>query len=598
MTGLAPADGLRTGQFSAFFGDREDGFGQLIRTGVDVLVGDYLAELTMLVLKKNQLRGRPGYATTFPRQIGPYLPDIASAGIKVVTNAGGLDPLRCAEDLRALIREQGLDLTVAAIVGDDILDRLQELQRTGVPFANVDTGEKLALDLHTVLNANGYLGAWPIARALSEGADIVVCPRVTDASLIMGPAIWHFGWREDDWGPLAGSLAAGHVIECGAQATGGQFSMFDEFPDLGLPGMPIATIRDDGSFVVTKAADTGGVVTVDTVKAQLLYEIGSPLYHNPDVIADFSSMTVEQIGPDAVLVGATAGRPPTDSLKVSLAFEGGFRNSATVGITGGRVEQKLAWLQRQVHAAVGPAESFDGCRWTVIGPVATEDPATYEASTALATIAVKDRDATKVGRQNFANRITQIGVSNIPGFYLMSPPSGEQMFGVYWPTLVPKSAFQAEVVTGDGRRIAVPWFIPDEGPATAVTAVSPAVATGFAASAGDELVTVPLRQLVGTRSGDKGGNANLGVWGHDERAYAWLETYLTVERFAALLPEVAGLHVERYELANLLALNFVIYGFLDDGVASCLRIDAQAKGMGEYLGSHLVEVPRSLLAVR
>jgi len=586
-----PRTALRIGQFSAFYGDRDDGVRQLIDSGVDVLVGDYLAELTMLVLRKNQLRGRVGYAPTFLRQIGPHLDRIAEQGIKVVSNAGGLDPERCAEDLRALVREQGLSLRVAAVTGDDLLGDLAALRGAGETLTNLDTGAELKSGDHEILTANAYLGAWPIVEALRGGADIVVCPRVTDASVLMGPAIWHFGWSADDYDALAGALAAAHVIECGAQATGGQFSLFDRYPDLGLPGMPIAVVEVDGSSVLTKTSGTGGVVTTDTVTAQLLYEIGSPLYQNPDVVADFATCRIEQSGPDRVRLTGTRGYPPPDRLKVSLSYEGGYRNTATVCLTGGRIAAKLDWLRREVTRAVGPPDSFDDFRWTVVGPAATED-GSYDETTAVVVISAKSTTREKVGRAAFSNKVTQLAISNIPGYYLLGPPATEQMFGVYWPTTVAKAAVRPSVVFDDGRRVAVPWAPAGERPAV------PPLTTGGGEGAVEpvgELVAVPLRDLVGTRSGDKGGNANVGVWAQRPELAGWLLDHLTVDEFRRLVPEADGLVVERYAFPNLGALNFVVRGFLDDGVASCLRLDAQAKGLGEYLGSRTVTVPRRIL---
>ena len=446
---------LRIGQFSAYYGDRGSAIAELIASDCDILAGDYLAELTMLVLRKNQLRGGVGYAEGFLSQIGDNLGAIAARGIKVITNAGGLDPEACASALRDACASAGLDLTVAAVTGDNQLDRLQHLRDRGVPLEHLDTTETLDISTTQVLTANAYLGAWPIVEALTQGADIVVCPRVTDAALVIGPAAWHFGWKHDEWDKLAGALAAGHVIECGCQATGGNYSRFDRHPDLGLPGMPIAEIESDGSSVITKSAASGGVVDGGTVRAQLLYEVGSPLYHNPDVIADLSSCTVAEIAPNRVRVSDTRGLPPTDNLKLSLSYEGGYRNQVTIGLTGGRISEKEAWLRNQVIDAVGDETQFDSFRWTRIGPMSS-DGGTYDESTALVVINARDRSREKVSRAKFSDRITQLGTSSIPGFYTFTPPARERLVGIQWPCLIPKSSVAVEVVI-DSKRTPVPW---------------------------------------------------------------------------------------------------------------------------------------------
>lgn len=582
---------LRVGQFSAFYGDRDDGIRQLVESDVHFLVGDYLAELTMLVLRKNQLRGRPGYATTFLRQVKNELSSIAEKGIKVVTNAGGLDPAQCADDLREILLEQGLDLTVATVTGDNLLEDLPELQAGGEKFENLDTGEELEVGRQEILTANAYLGAWPIVEALNQGADIVICSRVTDASVVMGPAMWHFGWKHDDWDQLAGALVAGHVIECGAQATGGQFSLFDAYDDLGLPGMPIATVESDGSCVISKAAGSGGIVSTDTVTAQLLYEIGSPLYENPDVLADFTTVRIEQVAHDQVRISGTQGSAPSDRLKVSLSHTGGYRNRAVVGLTGGRVQAKVDWLKREVEKLVGPPASFDGFTWNLVGPAKTQD-GFYDEMTAFVVISAKDKDQKKVSRNRFSAPITQIAVSNIPGYYLLTPPAAEQMYGVYWPTTVAKSHVHVSVRVGDDEPQPVSWTAPTR---TAVPVLSDKPHDEAVVDNEDDLVQVPLHDIIGTRSGDKGGLANVGVWERYPGIFAWMRRTLTADEFVRLVPEAAGLEVSRFELPNLGALNFVVKGYLDEGVASCLRIDAQAKGLGEYLGSKTVSIPRSLL---
>lgn len=583
---------LRIGQFSAYYGDRPDAMAELIADGVEVLTGDYLAELTMLVLKKNQMRGGVGYASGFVDQLTANLDDIALHGIKLVTNAGGLDPLACAGEVERLCRERGLNLTVAAITGDDILDDLDRLLSDGQPFGHLTTGKPLHLEDRTVLTANAYLGAWPIVDALRSGADIVICPRVTDASLVIAPAAWHHGWSQSDHDQLAGALWAGHAIECGGQVTGGNFSLFHRHGDLALPGMPIAEVAANGDSVITKTASSGGLVDVNTVTAQLLYEVSGPRYDNPDVVGDLSSVAVTQDGPDRVLLSGAKGFAPTSATKLSLCYEGGYRNSATVGVTGAHVQEKIDWLQREVAKAVGSPDSFDQFRWSVIGPV-NSSTGSFEDATAWVVATARDRRREKVSRACFSDRITQLGVSSIPGFYTAAPPQRERLVGIQWPCLVDKEFVTARVhLSGTGRL--VEW-----GPLAVADTFTPAHDSTAALELDVEksdTIECELGAVIGTRSGDKGGMANVGAWTQTDEQYRWLAGFLTVERIKELLPEVAELHVERHLLPNLRGMNFLLHDYLEMGVASCTRVDAQAKGVGEYLGSRVVSIPRRILA--
>jgi Acyclic terpene utilisation family protein AtuA len=587
---------LRVGQFTGWHGDRRGGMAELLAGDVDVLTGDYLAELTMLVLQKNQARGGTGYVGAFLDVLAEHVDEIARRGIKVVTNAGGLDPLGLAEAVRKLVAERGIELSVAAVTGDDVRELITADGASSL--RNIDTGEELDAREHRVLTANAYLGAWPIQRALTEGADIVICPRVTDASLIIGPAAWRHGWAAQDFDRLAGALVAGHIIECGAQATGGNFAFFAEHDDLGLPGMPIAEIAEDGSAVIEKSPHTGGLVTRDTVVAQLLYEIGPQAYLNPDVVADMSSVEVREIGPDRVLVSGARGFVPPASLKVSLTYEGGYRNAMTIGLTGRHLEAKVAWIKRQVSEAFDGGRQFDELRWSMVGPADTGG--TFEESTAWLGLTVSSSSREAVDRAGFADRIVEIATSSVPGFYMTSPPQRARLFGVQWPTLIPKSSVAVSVSVDDHDAIAVPWEA--ESPAVPPSSVGYPIAELDRAAAPElrsfegPVVEALLGDLIGTRSGDKAGAVNIGAWARDRRSFDWLDAYLTVPRLRSLMPELADIQVARYRLSNLLGLNFVLVGYLGDGVSASTRIDPQGKGMGEYLASRTVLIPAELLS--
>lgn len=589
------AESLRIGAFSGFYGDSPENMGQLLKDGANVLIGDYLAELTMLILRKNQMRGGPGFARTFVEQLELNAADIAAGGVKVIANAGGLDPEGCAEEIRQMLRHQGVDLKVAAVLGDDLRQKLRSDTDSRIPLRNMDTGQVLDLEGREVLTANAYLGAWPVVDALRAGADIVVCPRLTDASLVVGPAAWYFDWSRESWDSLAGAVVAGHIIECGGQATGGNLSTFHEYSDLGIPGLPIAEIRTDGSCVISKVGDSGGVVNKDTVRAQLFYEISGHHYHNPDVVTDMSTVQVKDLGGDRVVVSSTRGLPPTNTTKLSLTYEGGYRNMMSIGITGGHVPEKVSWLRRQVEEMVGGPEHFDGMSWSVIGP-SKEHGGDYDESTAIVSVRVRDREAWKVGRSAFANRIVQICLASIPGFYMTTPPQKEKLFGVQWPSLVDKDLIRPFVRMDGQEDHFVDWTESNSPTSTRYTPPADvAPRTDEASSLAGPTTRALLGSVASTRSGDKAGKANVGVWVDDPARYAWLRSYLTVERLGELMPEVKDLAIDRHDFDNLRGLNFVIYDYLDDGVSSSLRTDAQAKGVGEYLGNQWVDIPSVLL---
>jgi hypothetical protein len=598
---------------SGFYGDRLAAAREMLDQGsspIDVLTGDYLAELTMLILWKAR-RKDPGlgYATTFLRQMEDVLGTCLERGVKIVANAGGLNPEGLAAKITELSSQLGLNARVAYLTGDDLAPVIGDLQAAGHEFTNTDTGLPLAKADLPVVTANAYLGGWGITAALQAGADVVICPRVTDASLVTGPAAWWHGWRRDDWDELAGAVAAGHVIECGPQATGGNYSFLAEVTDRRYPGFPIAEVAADGSSVITKHDGTGGLVSPGTVTAQLLYEIGDPAYLNPDVVAHFDTIRLEQSGPDRVALTGTRGSPPPDTLKVALNMLGGYRNTTTMVLTGLDIEQKAEHAITLLTELLGGTEQFDEFNVRLLRFDQPDAP-TNEQATAHLRVTVKDQDERKVGRA-FSNAAMELALGGYAGFHTTSPPTAASAFGVYWPTLIPRDLVTQTVHLPDGgtevvrhhegpyQASARPGSIADAEPAgpgggpfnDSPFSNGPLSDVPFNAG---PLSDVPLGRLCGARSGDKGGNANVGLWATSPRVYAWLREYLTAERLRDLLTEAAGLPIDRYELPNLLALNFVIHGLLAPGVSATTRPDAQAKGLGEYLRSRIVPVPADL----
>ncbi|MCP3960614.1 MAG: DUF1446 domain-containing protein [bacterium] len=588
---------LRIANCSGFYGDRLSAAREMVEGGpIDVLTGDYLAELTLMILHRDR-HDDPGlgYAKTFPLQLRQIAATCLERGIKIVVNAGGLNPAGCAEACRAVYEQLGLEARVAHVEGDDLLAALPDLQARGERLEHLDRGDALDTLDSEVLSANAYLGGWGIAKALELGADLVICPRVTDASLVVGPAAWRFGWARDDWDRLASAVVAGHVLECGPQATGGNYSFFRQVEGLERPGFPIAEIAADGSFTITKHPGTGGEVSVGTVTAQLLYEIASPRYENPDVTARFDTIQLTADGPDRVRGHGVQGEPPSPTTKVCINYRGGFKNSITFLLTGLDVEEKAKLVEDTVWASLGGREQF--AETHVSRHRAGEASSSVEESFSFLTLAVKDPDPKKVGRR-FSGAAVEIALATYPGFNLTAPPGKERPFGVYWPALVSSEAVPHRVVF-EGEVYEIP-HTPGKSPHP--PAAAPGLPSPGGAATGPPLTPSrergrlnPLGSICGARSGDKGGNANLGVWVESDAGYEWLAAFLTTEQLRELIPEARDLEVDRYPLPNLRALNFVLRGFLGDGVAASLATDAQAKGLGEYLRAREVPIPVSLL---
>lgn len=566
---------VRIGNCSGFYGDRISAMREMLEGGeLDYLTGDYLAELTMLILGRDRMKDPArGYAKTFLRQAEDCLGLALDRGVKIVTNAGGLNPSGLADALREVNDRLGLNARIAHVEGDDLIARVAEL------------GLDRQAGPETPLTANAYLGAWGIVRCLQAGADVVVTGRVTDASVIVGPAAAHFGWARDDFDRLAGAVVAGHVIECGTQATGGNYSWFTEIPDLGRPGFPIAEIADDGSSVITKHPGTGGVVTVDTVTAQLLYEITGGRYANPDVTARMDSAVLTGDGPDRVRISGVTGEAPPPQYKVSLNALAGFRNEATFVLTGLDIEAKAELVRRQMDSwLVDKPQELD---WT-LARTDHPDADTEEAASALLRCTVRDTDPNVVGRA-FSSVAVELALASYPGFTLTAPPSNGQPYAVFTPGFVDAGEVPHVAVLPDGTRVAIA--------PSAVTRVledvpEPALPQPLA---GDDTVTVPLGTVAAARSGDKGGNANVGVWVRTDEQWRWLVHALTVDEVKRMLPEAKSLAVTRHVLPQLRAVNFVIEGILGRGVASQARFDPQAKGLGEWLRSRHIDIPIGLV---
>jgi len=583
------ADPIRIANCSGFFGDRLSAAHEMVEGGpIDVLTGDWLAELTMLILARTRMK-RPngGYARTFVTQMEQVMGTCLERGIKVVSNAGGLDPDGCADAVAEVAEKLGLHPKIAYVRGDDLLPRMGELIAAD-QLTHFETGEPIK-DASAFLTANAYLGCWGIVSALEQGADIVITGRTTDAAVVCGPAAWHHGWQRGDWNALAGAVAAGHVIECGTQATGGNYSFFTEVPGMERVGFPWAEIADDGSSVIGKHAGTGGEVSVGTVTSQLLYEIGGPRYLGPDVTTRFDTIRLEPVEADRVRMHGIQGEPPPSSLKVCINRPEGFRQDLNVCLTGLDIEAKAKLVEDAFWAACPHRPGDFASVTTRLVRTDKEDPATNEEATAFLKITLMDPDEQKVGRP-VSNAMIELALASIPGFTSVGGgPGGGRPFGVYEPACVPAASVPQEVVMRGGETWAVSSVIPD-----APASVTPAPAPTAPAPDGPTR-RAPLGVVVGARSGDKGGNANLGVFARSDAAWAWLDAFLTTGKLRELLPETAELAIDRHPLPAIRSLNFVVHGLLGEGVAASTRQDGQAKSLGEWLRARVVEIPVALL---
>ena len=586
---MTTSDNLIIGNCSGFYGDKFSAAREMVQGGpIHVLTGDYLAELTMAILFRKRLRdSKGGFVPTFLRQMEEIMGECLDRGIKVVSNAGGLNPRGAAEALQVLAQQLGLSPRIAYIEGDDLMGHLDELQNQGETFAHLDKGIPLDRIRTPPITANVYLGCWGIVEALAHGADIVIGGRLADASLTVGPAAWHFGWNKDDWDRLAGATVAGHIIECSTQATGGNYPFLDEIPSFKNMGFPIAEVFEDGSCVITKHPGTGGLVSIGTVTAQLLWEIREPHYLTPDVISFFNTVSLTQEGADRVRITGAKGAPPTKTAKVSLNVHGGYRNSMTIFLTGLDIEKKAQIFEETLIDSLGGRDRFSRIDTQLIR-VDKPNPDSNEEAWAYFRISVIDPDSEKAGRF-FSSKVVEQALATIPGFTSTAPPGTGDPVIIHWPALV------------SVKHVSQSVHIAEQ-----VIKISPVDPSGIqswpsiekfpiAAVPSGKNHSLPLGRVFGARSGDKGGNANLAVWSRTAEAYAFLTQFLTVDCLKALLPDLFSYEIERYELPNVRALNFYIVGLLGDGAASSFRSDPQAKTLGEYLRAKIIEIPERII---
>ena len=582
---------LKIANCSGYYGDKLSAAKELVDGGpIDVLTGDYLAELTMAILYNQKIqRGEDkGYVGTFLKQIKEVAGSCKEKNIKIISNAGGLNPKSMAKEIEKILEDQSLDMKVAYIDGDDLLPKISDLTKLGEDFTNIDKNIALNESGLMPITANAYLGAWGIKEALDLGADIVICPRVTDAAVVIGPAAWKFQWKRNNYDALAGALAAGHIIECGCQATGGNYSFFKEVSNFDNIGYPIAEIFEDGSFHITKHPHTGGLVSTGTVTAQLLYEISSPAYVNPDVVAHFDTLKIEEVEKDKVFISGCRGSSPPLKHKVCINLAGSFRNGMEIILTGLDIEEKAKVFTDALFNSVGGKSQFDEVT-IQLHRTDKDDPNTNEEAMASLLVSVKSKDPNLVGRL-FSAKIIELALSNIPGFFAQGGVKSSGPVINYWPALV-DSKFIREKVNIDDKQIEV------------LPTSQLEFEESYYQKEPIKIEKIDIKNekeiyfgdIYGTRSGDKGGCANLGIWAKNDQTFSFLHDFLTVEQLKKLLPDLKDFKIERYELSNIYSLNFYIHEILQDGVSSNNRKDSQAKSLGEYLRAKKIKVPEAII---
>ena len=584
-------DVIRIANAGGYWGDDLSQFRRQVELGpVDYVTLDFLAEITMSIMQKQRAREpRAGYARDFVAQVEHTLPLLVERGVHVISNAGGVNPLACRGALLEMIQQRGHALEVAAVVGDDILGRLGELNAQGVTLDNMDDGSSFQAVRERVSSANAYFGAWPVVEALASGAQIVVTGRCTDTGITLAPMIHEFRWAPDDWDLLASGIVAGHIVECGAQSTGGNFTDWRRVHRFETIGYPVVEVAPDGSFIVTKHAGTGGAVTVRTVSEQLVYEMGDPrAYITPDVIADFGTIRLEQAGRDRVRVWGIRGRPAPENLKVSASYFDGWKASGSLIISAPDAAAKARAFAALFWKRLGL--EFVECHTELVGLSACWGPLAppAEPNEVLLRLSVRDHERAKI--EQFAKMIPAVILSGPPGVAVTGGRPQAQEVVAYWPALVPRDKVKATLVTRDGERV-LEW----PTPTAAIGPPPPLPRSSWPAASSKGHVRVPLGQLAHARSGDKGDTCNIGVIARAPEVYPWLKRTLTAALVKRRFKGICRGRVERHEVPNLMALNFLLHESLGGGGTVSLRLDAQGKTLSHALLAMEVRVPRTLV---
>jgi hypothetical protein len=591
------ADTIRIGNASGYWGDDLTVLRRQLEGGpLDVISLDFLAEITMSILQKQIARDpKAGYARDFVDQIDEVLELAIERGTVVISNAGGVAPRACAEAILARGKARGLSPRIGVVAGDDVLGQLPLWQQQGVELKNMDDGRDFSEIQDRVTSANAYFGATPVVRALERGAQFVVTGRVTDTGITLAPMIHHFGWGPTDYDQLAAGIVAGHILECGAQSTGGNFTDWRDVPSFDRVGYPIVEVSADGSFVVTQHEAQGGMVTVETVREQLLYEMGDPLsYITPDVIADFSSIRLEAAGTNRVRVSGIRGAAPTPWLKLSLSHEEGYKASGAVIICGPAAREKS---EAFAEILWGRVPEYEHMLTEYVGADSTWGPLSpsRDANEIFLRFGARDHDAAKLG--HFSRMLPALILSGPPGVAVTGGRPRVGSVVAYWPMLVPRELCTAtvDVVGGEAGGEEEMSF----GGETGTGRVEPGKPPSLPAlpEASGEMVRVRLSQLAHGRSGDKGDTCNIGLIARHPALYGWLAEHITADFVRDQFEGRCHGGVDRFEVANLQALNFLLHESLGGGGTLSLHLDAQGKTYSHALLSCEVEIDRAWAAL-
>jgi len=580
-----------------FWGDDPTAAKRQVEGGpIDYLVMDYLAEVTMAILQKQKAKDpSSGFARDFMAQLRDVLVSCVEKDITVISNAGGVNPLACRDAVVALAEELGVadKVKVGVVLGDDVYPRLDELIEQGEPLAHMDDGNPLSDARDRVLSANVYLGAESVVKALSMGANIVISGRVTDTGVTLAPMIYEFGWDPTDWDRIASGIVAGHIIECGTQCTGGNFTDWHLVPDHAHIGYPMVEVRPDGTFTVTKHPGTGGLVSVHTVSEQLVYEMGAAEYIAPDCIARFDSIQLKQEGENRVGVSGIRGAPGPEKLKVSISVEQGFRAFGRLMVSGPDARLKAEHVAETFWASAGGRDHYDHTLTQFLGADSCHPSVTGgEAGEILLQVAARDDDRRKLAN-DFAPQLVPKVLSTVPGITYLSDQGRPRPSGVvgYWPALISRDQVPVEIVVGDERVPLEP--APYQG---ASEPFEPTEPTSTVAPSGEKR-SVKLIELCLARSGDKGDTCNVGVIARSPELWGWLKETLTEARVKEYFGSICNGRVERFEVPNLLALNFLLHESLGGGGTLSLLVDAQGKTYSQFLLNMDVEVDEALWAL-
>jgi hypothetical protein len=594
---------IRIGNAGGFWGDDLGALKrQLLGGELDYVTIDYLAEITMSILRKQQLKNPSlGYINDFVEQIVEVAPILANKNTRIISNAGGINPLACAKQITNRLKPLGINLKIAVIEGDNILAEIDSLYPEKTYFTNMENGQEFAEVKNKIQSANVYLGIPPLLEALKTDAQIIIAGRVTDTSITMAPMVHEFNWALNDWDKLASGLIAGHIIECGAQASGGNFTDWEKVPFWLDFGYPIVEVCADGNFIVTKHKNTGGLITSQTIKEQLVYEMGNPAYYiSPDVIANFLSIQLEDLGNDQVKVSGIKGLPSTHFLKVSMAYEDGYKAVSSIIISGenalnkAEIFDEIFWARLGVH--------FEKSNTEYVGFDSTHKHLSPEndPNEILLRFSVYDMDRDKI--DTFSKGIAPMILSGPPGVAVTGGRPQIQNVMTYYPALIPKNEISAKVhyLNTEGNIIqttevqSISGFEQD----TQEPEFGKQISNGLAMEqTGDFTTMMQLKELCLARSGDKGDMANIGLIARNKPVYDYLKQYFTADKVKFIFGDMCKGEVIRYELDNLLALNFLLEKSLDGGGTKSLMIDAQGKTYASALLAQKIRVPEYFITM-